>query len=182
MSIGFRKSLVGFNCEDVINYIEASHKTHAENEEKLKNEISELNNNIENLTNTISTLTAERDKIASRLHEFDEKYEEIDRIAENIGKLYLVAQSNAHAIMKNSSESSSLATEEIQKNIAAIAETQDALTVIRSEMADVNKTFSSKLEELMDSLSDTKDKITKKTYDSKQRDEDFAAVMQMLEQ
>lgn len=182
MSTGFRKSLLGFNCDDVMNYIERSQKTHAESENALNKKIDEQNRSISVLQNDIAAISAERDEIAAKLREFDEKYEEIDRLAQNIGKLYLVAQSNAQAIMNNSSESSSLAAAEIEKNINAISETQDALDDIRREMMEISNNFSGKLEELMSSLNETREHISDKALDSEQRNEQFAAVVKMLEE
>ena len=50
-------------------------------------------------------LMAEKAIVDEKLEAFNQKYEEIERLSENIGKLYLVAQANAQAIMKNSESS-----------------------------------------------------------------------------
>lgn len=180
MSIGFRKSLFGFNCDDVISYIEGSQKSRAESENALNQKIDTLNSNIADLQKNISAVSAERDEIAAKLQEFNEKYEEIDRLAQNIGKLYLVAQSNAQAIMSNTAESSSLAAAEIEKNMTAITETQDALGDIRREMQEINDAFSAKLEALMSSLNETREHISANTLESEQHSEQYAAVAKNL--
>lgn len=182
MPIGFRKSLFGFNCDDVMNYIEVAQKKHAENEITLKTKIEELNESISSLQNNIAKISNERDGLSAKVKEFDEKYEEIDRLSQNIGKLYLVAQSNAQAIMNNSTQSSALASAEIEKNMTAISETQDTLDDIRREMIEISNNFSAKLEELVNSLNETRENISNKTLDTEQRTEQFAAVVKMLEE
>ena len=182
MSVGFRKSLLGFNCDDVMKYIENAQRTHAENEVALNKKIDELNGSIAVLEKNISSVSAERDEIAAQLKEFNMKYEEIDRLSQNIGKLYLVAQSNAQAIINNSAESSLLAAAEIEKNISAISETQASLDDIRREMMEISNSFSTKLEELSASLTQTRDKITENTADSHQHHEQFNAVVKMLDE
>lgn len=181
MSVGFRKGLFGFNCDDVMNYIQNAQKRYSVNESALKREISDLNENISELNKTISAITAERDKMSEKLQEFDSKYEEIDRLAQNIGKLYLVAQSNAHAIMKNSAESDALAAKEIESRMEVIGETEDTLNAIRSEMAEINALFSARIESLTSSLNETKQKLSENKADNNERQENVAAVLQMLE-
>ena len=181
MAVGFRKSLMGFNREDVMEYIESAQNKKAESDAQYEGKIETLNNQIVSLEKDIESISAERDEISAKLREFDEKYEEIDRLAQNIGKLYLVAQSNAQAIMKNSSESSALAAEEIEKHINAITETQASLDEIKREMSEINAAFSERLEYLLNSLGDTKGRISENCADSEQRAEYFDSVVKMLE-
>ena len=42
MSAGFRKSLFGFNCEDVMEYIEKSQKSFVEREKDLSAQVKKL--------------------------------------------------------------------------------------------------------------------------------------------
>ncbi len=181
MAAGFRKSFLGFNCEDVLNYIESSHKAHNEKEKELKGEISNLNGTVESLKKQLSDLTAERDEISAKLQEFNKKYEEIDRLSQNIGKLYLVAQSNAQAIMRNAAESSAMAQSEVENNVNVISDAHQSLTDIRNEINETSAAFTKKVGELINSLDETRKQITDNTADIEQRKEDFAAVVQLLE-
>lgn len=181
MAVGFRKSFLGFNCEDVLNYIETSHKTHSEKEKELNGEINNLNGTIESLKKQLSDLTAERDEISAKLQEFNKKYEEIDRLSQNIGKLYLVAQSNAQAIMRNAVENSTMAQTEVDTNVNAISNAHQSLTDIRNEINETSATFTKKVSELINSLDETRRQITDNTADTELRKGEFAAVVQMLE-
>ena len=42
MSVGFRKSLFGFNCDDVISYIERSQKSFTEKQKELSEKVTSL--------------------------------------------------------------------------------------------------------------------------------------------
>ena len=46
MAIGFKKSLFGFNREDVFNYIENTHKAFKDKEDTLNKKIDELNSDL----------------------------------------------------------------------------------------------------------------------------------------
>ena len=42
MAIGFRKSLFGFNCDDVLEYVQKTHKAFTEKEIVLNEKIEDL--------------------------------------------------------------------------------------------------------------------------------------------
>ena len=92
MAVGFKKSLFGFNCDDVMKYIERSQKSFAEKEKDLTNQVEELSKSLDLSNENYRKLNDEKELIAKKLADFSEKYEEIERLSENIGKLYLVAQ------------------------------------------------------------------------------------------
>ena len=95
MSIGFKKSLLGFNCSDVINYIDKMHRAFSEKEKNFNSKIIGLEKEIDAVNLEREKLLAEKCELDRQLNEFNAKYEEIERLSENIGKLYLVAQENA---------------------------------------------------------------------------------------
>ena len=117
MSAGFRKSFFGFNCEDVMAYIEKSQKSFTEREKDLSEQVEKLSSELELSNDNYRKLNEEKETISKKLEEFNEKYEEIGRLSENIGKLYLVAQANARAIMANSEKNAGLAAAQVQKNL-----------------------------------------------------------------
>ena len=103
MAIGFRKSLFGFNTNDVINYIDKMHTAFQDKQTTLNNELEKLNGELSLSKENYDSLLKEKDEIAAKLNEFEEKYAEIQRLSEVIGKLYLVAQANAKAIIERTS-------------------------------------------------------------------------------
>lgn len=180
MATGFRKSLMGFHTGDVLNYIESVHRAHAEKEETLTRETDELRGSLERLKKEYDALAAEKEQTDSKLREYNEKYEEINRLSENIGKLYLVAQANAQAIMKNSAELNEKAAAEAERNLSSIENAQQSLTAIKQELLDTTSAFSGKVSELIASLNDTRGRIAEVNADSEQHAAEFSAVYETL--
>ncbi len=83
MSVGFRKSMFGFNRDDVNRYIETLNKSHYEKENALESEVSNLNDNLNRLREELGSITAEKERIQHALDEYTEKYDEIERLSQN---------------------------------------------------------------------------------------------------
>lgn len=180
MAAGFRKSLFGFNCEDVIAYVKKMHDSFSEKEIELKSEIGNLNQKIDEYNSEHERLLLEKAEIEKTLAEYNAKSAEIERLSENIGKLYLVAQTNARAIMNNAEENSKIANDEISKNLDTISDTHLALRELRESIATTSANFSKEIEVLMQSLSVTKSKIVKDNKTDEQAKADFSVVMETL--
>lgn len=151
-SPGFRKSFMGFNREDVTNYIEALVK-------KYKGEENTLLARIENLNIDLKEASRRAEQLQATVDEFERKREEIERLSENIGKLYLVSQANAEAIIQNAKQTSSMAEIEVQRNIAGIENTHDRLNALRNEVMESAKRFNEEFMQLCASLNETKDTL-----------------------
>ncbi len=160
---GFRKSLFGFNCEDVMSYIERSQNSFAKKEKDLSEKLNQLNNELDLSNENYNKLNAEKEAIAKKLSDFSEKYEEIERLSENIGKLYLVAQANAQAIMENSENSLKLADAEIEKNLSTIEEAHTSLDELKQNILKTSSDFVNELDGLINSLVETKNNISENT-------------------
>ena len=160
MAVGFRKSLFGFNCDDVISYIEKSQKSFAEKEKELSEQADRLSKELDLSNENYTKLNAEKELIAEKLAEFNEKYEEIERLSDNIGKLYLVAQANAQAIMANSEKNAKLAAKEVEKNICTIDEAHDSLDELKKSIIKTSNDFVSEVDALLASLNDTREQIS----------------------
>lgn len=166
MAIGFRKSMFGFNCGDVMNYIEASHKKHGEREEELRSEIASLTLTIETLRDELSkthealiSVTAAKTTAEAELQKYNDKYEEIDRLSNSIGKLYLVAQANAKSVMASSAESLELSRKEVRDNIESIENAHSSLDRVKEQILETSSKFAADLESLMASLEGAKAQI-----------------------
>ncbi|MBQ4131942.1 MAG: hypothetical protein IJD71_06350 [Clostridia bacterium] len=176
MSTGFRKSLFGFNSQDVIEYIDRTHKSFSKKEIQLNSKIDELSALLEESKQEQKKLELEKLELDNRLNAFTEKYEEIERLCENIGKLYLVAQNNAQAIMRNAEEESQAVEQEVNKNLYSIDEAHKTLTALREEIIQTSDNFSQKVESLISSLSDAREKITSDYNDSVKHKENFDKI------
>ena len=159
MSAGFRKSLFGFNCEDVMEYIEKSQKSFVEREKDLSEQVEKLSAELELSNDNYRKLNEEKETISKKLEEFNEKYEEIGRLSENIGKLYLVAQANARAIMANSEKIAGLAAAQVQKNLSTLEEAHASLDELKKNIVRTTDEFVDEVDELIASLIDAREQI-----------------------
>ena len=170
---GFRRSLFGFNTDDVLEYIEKTHKSFSKKQDALNQKADSLAKDLELSKEQYDNLMAEKAIVDEKLNAFVEKYEEIEKLSENIGKLYLVAQANAQAIMKNSESSLNISNAEVEKNLNSIDEAHASLDEIRANIVKTSNEFVDELDELIQSLVDTKDKITGNNKEAHDAIDDF---------
>ena len=163
MSVGFRKSLFGFNCDDVIEYISRTHKTFVDKEKKLSEKVDGLVRELDISKSEAEKLASEKQELDAKLAEFTAKYEEIERLSENIGKLYLVAQANAQAIMESSANSAKITAEEVSKNLYTIDEAHDSLKELRQSITRTSDDFVAEVDRLISSLNTTREQIAANT-------------------
>lgn len=176
MSAGFRKSLFGFNCQDVIEYIEKTHKSFVQKEKDLNTKVEGLVKELDISKADCKKLILEKEQLDKKLAEFNEKYDEIERLSENIGKLYLVAQANAQAIMENSENSAKITREEVDKNLFTIDEAHESLKELRASITKTSEDFVNEVDKLMSSLTVTRDKITSNTISTETAKKQFDEV------
>ena len=177
---GFRRSLFGFNTDDVLQYIEKTHNSFDKKTDGLNEKADSLANELQLSKEQYESLMAEKAVVDEKLNSFIEKYEEIEKLSENIGKLYLVAQANAQAIMANSEQNLNLSADEVTKNISAIDEAHESLGDIRQSIIKTSEDFVSELDELINSLDTTKQKITANTETAQKAKENFDKVFDRI--
>lgn len=176
MSIGFKKSLLGFNCSDVISYIDKMHRAFSEKEKNFNSKINDLQNEINAVNLEREKLLAEKAELDRKLNEFNAKYEEIERLSENIGKLYLVAQENSKAIMKNSEENANIINQEVSRNLYTIDEAHESLEMLRNSITETSRNFVSEVDGLMNSLVVTKEQISENTDSAREAKTQFEEI------
>lgn len=177
MSVGFRKSLFGFNCDDVIEYIEQSHKNFSEKENQLNQKINELDATITNVNAQLDDVKSAKEAVEAQLKEYTDKYDEIERLSQNIGKLYLVAQANAKSVMQNSAENRDIANREVEKNLHSIDNAQESLASLKSEIMQTSAEFAAKVDSLVSSLNSAREQIDSNNTESRKLAEQFDSVV-----
>lgn len=173
MSVGFRKSLFGFNCDDVIGYIEESHKKFSEKENVLNEKIDTLDQTLANVNAQLEDVKTAKAAVEAQLKEYTDKYDEIERLSQNIGKLYLVAQSNAKSIMQNSTENKDIVNREVEKNLHSIDSAHEALASLKAEIMQTSDDFVSRVDALVNSLTAAREQISAKNADNRELAEQF---------
>lgn len=159
MSAGFRKSFLGFNCDDVLNYIEKINNDFSIKQRISNEKIEDLENDCENLKSTNEQLSHQIEELNSKLYEFEKRSAEIEALSEKIGKLYLVSKTNAQTIIENANESSRLALEEVNKNISALETAQVNFEDLKNRAVSGSALFAGEIAELEESLIKTKETI-----------------------
>ncbi len=177
---GFRRSLFGFNTDDVLEYIEKTHISFSKKTDALNEKADNLASELQLSKEQYDNLIAEKAVVDEKLNAFVEKYEEIEKLSENIGKLYLVAQANAQVIMTNSQENLTMSNSEVGKNISAINEAHESLGEIRQSIIKTSDDFVSELDELINSLDATKQKIVDNSNAAEKAKENFDKVYESI--
>ena len=104
----------------------------------------------------------------------------MERLSENIGKLYLVSQTNAKTIMSNAEENSKITDEQISRNVSAIEETHIALDNLRKNIIETSENFSREVSALMQSLEATKEKISTDAKKNLEANEKFNLLLEAI--
>lgn len=180
MAIGFRKSLFGFNCDDVLEYVQKTHKAFTEKEILLNEKIEDLKKENSSANEQIEALVNEKAEIEARLKEFTDKYEEMERLSKNIGKLYLVAKSNAQAIMREAAECADISRKEAERNISSIESAHATLDGVKENVVNTSAQFAKEIDDLSKSLSDARDKIGRRGADIIKSEEDYRELIKVL--
>ena len=187
MSVIFRNSFLGFNKDDVLNYV---HKKDAElnslskqlNEiiSKLKNEVSTLKNEFDTLNSSYNQTVKENMELKVKLNEFEEKAAEIENLSTKIGKLYLVSKSSAKTIVEKAEENSAVITSQVEENLSKIENTNIAVNDITLKIISACETFASELNSLNSSLEEAKTMVTDNKSKSIKVSEEFAEIYEKL--
>lgn len=180
MAVGFRKSLFGFNSDDVMQYIEKTHKSFSKKEADFKGKIDALNSTLVAANEVIENIKTEKAELEAKLKEFTDKQEEIERLSQNIGRLYLVAQANAKSVMENAQQNTELARIEVERNISAVNEAQDSLNKLKAEIVIATEGFSRELDRLVSEFNKTKTDIVINTSDIDEKFKEFDSVFKDL--
>ena len=188
MPMVFRKSVLGFNKEDVLKYINELfdkitklEEKSKEKEQELNNEISDLNACIDGANKNIEALITENERVIkvgdglrndiavrdeeiarlnSLLDVYRSKEQEINDIAEIIGKLYMVSKLNADTIIRTAHESKLESEAEVRRNIDAIEDAQRMFDDLKSSAQLSASEFRNGLDRLIASLDTAKDKLS----------------------
>ena len=180
MSVGFRKSLFGFNSNDVMEYIDSLHKSFVNKEKELNSTLQNLEDQLKSSKEAYDALDVEKQKIEKQLADFNAKYDDIERLSENIGKLYIVAQTNAKVIMENSESSAEIATKEVSRNMYAISDAHESLMELRQSIIKTSDNFVAEVDKLMASLNDTRQKIVDNAESAEEARQQFSDVFKSI--
>lgn len=152
MSDGFRKAFLGFNCSDVIEYIKKTHNEFSEERDGLNDKIKELETALSSQIEKTNEAELNLKKANETIEEYKAREDEITRISETIGKLYIVSQANARAVIENAEENRKLAEEEVNKNLAALKKAHEEISAVIKGVTDTSVDFTDNMKSLNSDL------------------------------
>lgn len=187
MAIEFRNALLGFNKNDVLEYVAQKDKelkrlsvTLNSRIDKLSQELEVLKNEHQSSLSTIGNLTIENDNLKACIAEYEKKIDEIEDIGNKIGKLYLVSKASAKDIVDRAQENSTIVEEQTDKSLANIESTQTDLKEIAEGILSASQNFVERLDSLQNSLDKAKSQISENKDSSSQISDDFAELYAKL--
>ncbi len=187
MAIEFRNSLLGFNKDDVLNYVHMKDHELKSLSASLNARIEELQGQLETLKaehlsalGTIGTLTQEKDVLKVKVDEYDKKSADIEAMSAKIGKLYLVSKSTAKTIVENAENSSAAVNSQTEKNLENIESTQTSLKEIAESILAASQTFVSRIDDLQTSLTEVKSRVGNNDSETAKISEEFAELYAKL--
>ncbi len=177
---GFRKSFLGFNCDDVVNYIQNAQAKFTKRENELNAQIADAENRIADTEAQLRAIMVEKEALMAELEGFKSRCDEIEQLSMSIGKLYLVSQNSAKNIINNSVESSRQANEEVFKNIDSIENAHTTLSEIKASIRKTADDFIADVDALSSSLEATKRELIERNEDSNRQLEEFTAMFNKI--
>lgn len=163
MAVKFKNSLLGFNKEDVLKYVYSVKETEAQNEQKiteLEQKLLALTTELDKTKSSLSDAKTENVQLKVKVEDFEAREASITRLSESIGKLYLVAKTNAKTIVNAAKESVELSKAAVDKNIQLAETTGECLSDIENELLATAQKFTAEIESIKQRLNDTKLKVS----------------------
>lgn len=156
---------MGFNREEVIDYIKKVQKDYNEREKSLLQSLEKLNKrNAEliDLTEKIPQLEmqlkmseATAEKLATQIADFAKERETVKQTSDSIAKMYLVAKSNAASVEKATSQSSQRVMYELGNTMTMLGEVHKELETLKNSLYTASDDYAKKLSDVMSRFAET---------------------------
>ncbi len=187
MAIKFRSSFLGFNRDDVLEYV---HKKDADMKilsasmndkiKALEEELSSLKADFGAAVKNNRELTDKNRELEAQICTYKDKEEEIESLSRKIGKLYLISKSSAKSIVDRAEESASIINEQARIRLANITETEDSLHDITKQIVAASEKYVSELSIIENSLAEAKVKVSERDAERVRISEEFADIYEKL--
>lgn len=162
MTKKFRNSIFGFNRDDVLSFVLKSD----ENEARLKSQITELEDDISKLKSELSELRLLQEQTAKILKETEKELEKqkqressLTALGESIGRLYLVAQSNAEAVTAAAENNAKQSQSAVEMSLAAATSAEEQLDGIAKALDEKTKEYLDEIGELKRRVASAKESV-----------------------
>ncbi len=152
MPKGFRKSLFGFNTDDVLAYIAATDKI-------AKEKIDALTKQVEELKSANEKLTSANAELSEKANEYDAKKEQIRLMSDNIARIYVTAKTTSKILIDNANESRMLIEEANHQRLEALDDTQLSMEEVKTKLNAAADTYAKEISTLCENLESIKSRI-----------------------
>lgn len=181
MALGFRKSLFGYNQDDVTDYIQRQAVKNTQIQTELNTKIKQNEDSIKALTEQLNTANQKNNELTENIEFYRKKYEEVKTLSDNIGKLYLVAQTNAKAIMSAAEQAKGVAQDEIDKNLEILNTTSETLNTLKAKVQEMCNSFAGDVDSLSAELLEAKTVIENSATLQQENSNNFEKLYSSLE-
>lgn len=144
MGNGFKREFMGYNKQEVCNYISVLSQ---------KNEKA-----VQNLREELNALRSENAEIKAKLSEYENKAENIQKLSKAIGRLYVISKANADAINAESDKIKVRCREEERLSSEYVDSIEKLLRSAEDELKNLSEQAANKIDELTESLNSCREK------------------------
>lgn len=169
MKLGLKKSILGFNCNEVIEYIQNNHKIFTQTKVNYENEIKLLKSKVDFQEESISFLSAELDKYVA-------KEAEINELAEKITEMFLVSKKASESILQNAVKNKQDSEKLVEENITAISNANTTFENLENNLYESIEKFNNNVSFLKEELNKTKDILNERKSNSEEFEKTFAEI------
>lgn len=171
MATKFRNSFFGFNKDDVMSYVLKTKETQNKNEQtiqELKTNVESLNTILKQKDEELLSLKDNLVAITEELEDYRSREAVLTKLSESIGKLYLVAQTNAKTIIDSAKENAIVTEAIVKDNLATAESTKNSLSNIEAELIEKTEKFTAELAQLKEKLEAAKSTVSNNNTEIKQ--------------
>lgn len=180
----FRGALFGFNREDVLTYVVETREADNKNRrriEDLDNRNKELEANIEQIKGLNEEISEKLSIAEEKIKDFEQREESLTRLSESIGRLYLVAQANANAVINAANENVELSKNVVEQNISVASSAEAELQEISRILNEKTKAYTDEIAVLEKQIADTRERIIENKAEIAHRQTELESITASVE-
>ena len=152
MAAGFRKSLFGFQKDDVLSYINQLNNAADKREKELTEALAREKKQADSLQAQLAVANEMASKLSEQLAVFEQQKNEMRLMSENIGRLYLVAKSSAALLMKNAEDSRATVEAQTNESLRVLMELGEQLDEAKNRVNETARRYDAEVEGLAQAL------------------------------
>ena len=100
--------------------------------------------------------------LSGKVAAFESQQEEIERLSQGIGRLYLTAQTNVESMLADAEQLTGQASKEAENRLHALSDCEEQLLELRRQMADAFRRYDAELDNMCASLREAKETVNRK--------------------